>query len=213
MEIKRTANAGVLLRLDGKCILMDGVCREVKPYLATPPHLREALLRDLPDALLITHCHADHYDAAFVSEYLQKTAGPVLGPADIPFCSAAGCRIGDVRITPVPSRHIGKTEPMGHMSFVVEGSRCVWFLGDASPLLWKGRADLLRPDVLIAPYAYGMGSGWEIAKSLGARDVVLLHLPERNTDPYGLWAGVEAAAGQARDIRVYFPEIDHSITL
>lgn len=213
MEIKRTANAGVLLRLDGKRILMDGVCREVKPYLATPFRVREALLRDLPDALLFTHSHADHYDAAFVSEYLQKTAGPVLGPADIPFCSTEACCVGDVRITPVPSRHIGKTEPMGHMSFVLEGSRCVWFLGDASPLLWKGRTDLPRPDVLIAPYAYGMGSGWEIAKSLSAHDVVLLHLPERNADPYGLWAGVEAAAGQERKNRVHIPEIDSAVTL
>ena len=213
MEIKRTANAGVLLRLDGKRILMDGVCREVKPYLATPSHVREALREQVPDALLITHSHADHYDAAFVSEYLQMTAGPVLGPADIPFCSTKACRIGDIQVLPVPSRHIGKTEPMGHMSFILQGSRCVWFLGDASPLLWKGRTELPGPDLLIAPYAYGMGTGWEITKSLGAKDVVLLHLPERGNDPYDLWSGVEAAVSEEREIQVHIPEIGGTVTL
>ncbi len=213
MEIKRTANAGVLLGLGGKRILIDGVCREIKPYLATPPQMREALLKELPDALLFTHSHTDHYDAAFVSEYLQKTAGPVLGPADIPFCSAQTCQIGDVQIMPVPSRHIGKTELIGHISFVLKGSRCVWFLGDASPLFWKGATDLPCPDVMIGPYAYGMGSGWEVVKRLGAKEVVLLHLPMRDNDPYGLWPEVERTAGQAWDIRVHFPEMGESIAL
>lgn len=213
MEIKRTANAGVLLRLDGKQILMDGVCREVKPYPATPPRVREHLLRELPDALLVTHSHADHYDAAFVSEYLQKTAGPVLGPADIPFCSMEACYVGDVKITPVASRHIGKTEPIGHMSFILEGSRCVWFLGDASPLLWQARGDLPKPDVMIVPYAYGMGSGWEICKKLGAQSVVLLHLPERAADPYGLWDAVEATAGQGSGPALYIPAMEQTIEI
>ena len=44
MELVRTANAGILLKLDGKTILLDGVCREVKPYPATPPKLREQLV-------------------------------------------------------------------------------------------------------------------------------------------------------------------------
>ena len=211
MEIKRTANAGVLLELDGKRILMDGVCREVKPYLATPAHIREMLLQELPDALLFTHRHTDHYDAAFVSEYLQKTAGPVLGPADIPFCSENAYVFGPVSITPVPSRHIGKTEKMGHVSFVLEGSRCIWFLGDASPLLWKERADLPTPDVLIAPYAYGFGGGWQIAKELGAEDIVLLHLPRKEDDSYGLWNQVDSEAGRANEPKVHIPDMGQTI--
>ena len=213
MEIKRTANAGVLLTLDGKRILMDGVCREVKPYPATPPEIRIGLLKDLPDAVLVTHRHKDHYDGPFVSEYVQKAAGPVLGPADIPFCTPEAVTVGAVTITPVASRHIGKTEPMGHMSFLVDGSKCVWFLGDSSPLLWKNRTDLPRPDVLIVPYAYAMGSGWEISKKLGAKDVVLLHLPSRAEDPYGLWDAVESTTAGETFPRLHIPAMGESIYL
>lgn len=213
MEIKRTANAGVLLRLDGKRILMDGVCREIKPYLATPPHVREALLTDPPDALLFTHTHADHYDAAFVSEYLQKTAGPVMGSADIPCCGGDTLNLGCLRITRIPSRHIGKWQNMAHVSFILEGSRCVWFLGDASPLQWSKNIALPKPDVVIAPYAYGMGNGLEILGQLGAQEVVLLHLPERSEDPYGLWNGVESAIGQWDKGIVHILHMEQAITI
>lgn len=213
MEIKRTANAGVLLTLDGKRILMDGVCREVKPYPATPPDIKEDLLKCLPDALVVTHRHKDHYDAPFVSEYVQKAAGPVLGPADIPFCTAETVNVGSVKIIPVVSRHIGKTEPLGHMSFILEGSKCVWFLGDASPLLWKDRTDLPRPDVIIAPYAYAIGSGWNICKKLGAADVVLLHLPPRAEDPYGLWQAVEDTTANGDGPNLHIPAMGETTTL
>ena len=211
MEIKRTANAGILLKLDGVKILMDGVCNAEYPYLGTPDQLRTALLQDAPDALLITHRHEDHYDATFVSDYLQKAAGPVLGPADIPFCDVQTAAAGNVRITPIPSRHIGKTEPMGHVSFVLQGTKCVWFTGDASPLQWKNREDLPKPDVLIAPYAYAIGSGWEITKALMPQTVILLHLPEKDADPYRLWQAVEDTTGQGNGPKLYLPAVGQSV--
>ncbi len=207
MEIKRTANAGVLLTLDGVRILLDGVSREMLPYLPTPEGVRKELLQEPADVLCFTHKHADHYDAAFVSEYLQKTAGPILGPADIPFCRQETLQMEGVRIRQIPSRHIGKQEPMGHVSFIIEGSKCVWFMGDASPLQWRDRKDLPRPDILIAPYAYATGSGWQISQSLGAGAIVLVHLPERKKDIYSLWDAVEAAVGQAGMECLLIPQI------
>lgn len=207
MEIKRTANAGVLLTLDGTTVLLDGVSREIVPYLATPECVRNALLQSPPDALCFTHQHADHYDAAFVSEYLQKTAGPILGPADIPFCRQETVQLQGLRIRQIPSRHIGKQEPIGHVSFIIEGSQCVWFMGDASPLQWRDRTDLPKPDILIAPYAYATGSGWQVSRSLGAGNIVLLHLPERKKDIYSLWDAVEAAVGQAEMEHLLIPEM------
>ncbi len=213
VKFRRTACAGGLLALDGKRILMDGVSREVKPYPATPPELRKQLELDAPDALLLTHRHKDHYDEAFVARFLEKTGGPLLGPGDIPFAVSAPLELGGIRITPLKSRHIGKPDGTEHRSFLLQGSKCIWFLGDASPLLWKNRPDLPRPDVLVVPYAYGMGSGWDICRSLGAEDVVLLHLPERNSDPYGLWDSVEATAKPGEGPRLHIPAMGESVCL
>ena len=103
MRIQRTANAGVLLELDGKHILLDGVCESVGAYLATPEPLQKCLQQNPPDVLAYTHSHPDHYDRLFVSNYLQNAAGPVLGPADIPYADREPKQLGNVLITPVDS--------------------------------------------------------------------------------------------------------------
>ena len=196
MEIRRTANAGVLLKLDGVTILMDGVCREVKPYPATPPEERETLSACWPDVVAFTHAHKDHYDPGFAAAYQKQTSGVILGPEDLPACKASvqPQTVGGVTVTPIASRHIGaagKTTP--HMSFVVSGSKTVWFLGDSSPQQWKGRPDLPSPDVLLVPYAYcNTPSSWATTKSFGAKAVMLLHMPSREEDTIGLWPAVES---------------------
>lgn len=213
MELKRTANAGVLLQLDGVRILLDGVCSEVKPYCATPSALRDTLLQDPPDAVAFTHTHPDHYDRLFVCEYSQKSAGPVLGPADVPNGTNEPVSIGSVRIIPVQSRHLGKTEPIEHLSYILQGSRTVWFMGDAACDGWLDRSDLPKPDVLIAPYSFAMGRGWEITKALKPHLVVLLHLPERRSDPYGLWESVEKTLAGAAQPAVLTPDMAQSVYL
>ncbi len=212
MEIRRTANAGVLLRLDDVTILLDGVCREVKPYPATPPQIRQELLQDLPDVVAFTHAHEDHYEPWFVSDYMQKTAGPVLGPAEIPFSREDGLQIGTVSITPVESHHMGKTEPMGHRSYILQGSKCVWFMGDASPLHWLEK-ELPRPDVLLAPYGFAIGRGWDISKALNPGAIVLLHLPDRRSDIYGLWDAVEQSTAHQSHPAVLIPQMGETIRL
>ena len=208
MEIKRTGAAGVLLTCDGITILMDGVSREVKPYPATPEDLRKELLQTKLDAVLITHNHKDHYDAAFVSKYVQNTAGPVIGPADIQIR-----QIGSLMVQPVKSRHIGKDEDIAHRSFIISGSKCIWFTGDSSPLQWQGRGDLPKPDILIAPYAYAIGTGWKITKELAPETIVLLHLPERSNDPYGLWNAVEQTTGADTYPQIHIPQMGETVIL
>ena len=113
---------------------------------------------------------------------------------------------------PVESRHLGKVEPgLQHVSYIIEGSQCVWFVGDAAPIQWKNRNDLPHPDVLIAPYAYGnTKAAWELSCSLTDR-MVLLHLPPRKADPYGLWNTVEQTVGNGKDSSVWIPEIGEKI--
>lgn len=213
MELRRTANAGVLLTLDGVSILMDGVCREVKPYPATPPEERARLEKSWPDVLAFTHTHKDHYDPGFAAAYQRQTNGVILGPGDIRGATRNRVEAGDVSVTVLPSRHIGavgKTTP--HVSFIVEGSKCVWFLGDSSPLQWKGRDDLPRPDVLIVPYAYAnTPSSWAVTKHLQPEKIVLLHMPKREEDTVGLWNAVESTVGTPWPDNFFIPEIGETL--
>ena len=200
MKIRRTANAGILLELDGVTILMDGVCREVKPYPATPPEERDALQHSFPDVIAFTHAHKDHYDPTYAALYQKQTGGVILGPETLPGCHATmeDAAVNGVYILPIASRHIGLAgKDVDHASFIVQGSRCVWFLGDAAPMQWRGK-DLPKPDVLVVPYAYAnTPSGWALTQSLGADHVVLLHMPNREEDTIGLWDAVTSVLANA----------------
>ena len=213
MQVRRTANAGVLLELDGARILLDGVCGEIKPYMSTPEAERKALLADPADCVAFTHAHPDHCDASFIPAYLEKTAGPVLGPADIPYCQAGERSIGNVTITPIPCRHLGKSDGAAHQAYVIEGSRCVWFTGDASPLQLRKWEGFTKPQVLIAPYAYATGNAWQICKDLGVETVVLLHLPEQDKDPYGLWDAVTQTVGEDDCPKLLIPEMGQTLSV
>lgn len=213
MRIQRTANAGILLELDGKRILMDGVCEGFGAYLGTPEHLREVLHRQPPDALVYTHTHPDHYDELFVSHYLQNTAGPVLGPADIPCGETGAMQLGNILITPVETRHIGRTNGCDHRSYVLQGSGCVWFMGDASPLHWQKIANVPKPDVIIAPYGFFLGKGWEHCKQSGAKSIVVVHMPLKENDPYELWQALEKILTDQSGPEVFVPAIGETVLL
>ncbi len=214
MEIRRTANAGVLLKLDGTTILMDGVCREVKPYPATPPEVKAELMENIPDVVAFTHAHKDHYDPGFAAHVLQKN-GVILGPPDCHGITEP-LTVDNVRITPIPSRHIGaagKITP--HTSFIIQGSQCIWFTGDAAPTQWQ-RCDLPKPDVLIVPYAYcTTPAAWAATQKLGAIAVVLLHMPNPEADTLGLWNAVRSVVGDdTLDTPVlYIPNMNESRTI
>lgn len=211
MEIQRTANAGVLLKLDGVSILLDGLADRVEGYLPTPPAIAQELLDNPPDALAFTHCHADHCSEALLLPYRKQNLRPILGPESL---RLGKVRIGEVTITAVPSRHLGSVEQgLQHVSYIIEGSQCVWFTGDAAPLQWKSRTDLPRPDVLIAPYAYGNSkSAWELTKSLTDK-MVLLHLPSRQMDSYGLWNAVESTTADRQNMTLWIPEMGERIVI
>ena len=209
MKIRRTANAGVLLELDGVSILLDGVCREVEPYPATPPEERNRLLTELPDAVAFTHAHKDHYDPAYTAEYIRQTGRAVFAPEGIRGGTLEAASVGTVAVTPVRCRHIGAAgKDTPHAGFVITGTKCIWFTGDSSPSAWKGREDLPKPDVLIVPYAYcNTPNSWAFTKSLKAR-VILLHMPNRERDTVGLWTAVENTLG-SDPVRI--PEVSETI--
>ena len=207
LKLTRTANAGVLLELDGTRILLDGVCREVSPYPATPDSIKTELSANYPDLVAVTHCHEDHCDPGFEGDYRAATGRQVIDPA----FAGKTVRSKNVTLTAVQSRHIGKSD-CDHVSFVIQGTQCVWFTGDASPNQWKNRQDLPRPDVLICPYAYATTEpAWRITRELSPKAVVLLHLPEREKDSFGLWQAVERVTAGSNLPNLLIPEIGDSV--
>lgn len=192
LKVTRTANAGVLLEMDGTTFLLDGVCKLVFPYLGTPGALRERLTENPPDVLAFTHKHEDHCDDSYVQLYRQKTLRSVYGPESLPFYEV-GNGIG---MALRETRHIGKSDAP-HVSYAIMGSSTVWFMGDASPLSLEKMVDLPRPDLLIAPFAYAnTPSAWRRTKEIGAWKILLVHMPREEDDRVGLWDMVRSTVGE-----------------
>lgn len=221
MRIRRTANAGVLLTLDDVSILLDGACQPLFPYLGSPPAVLEALEACPPDALAFTHAHPDHFAADFVSRFSRCTGRPVLGPEGmvqqlpgVPVMLGA-VEVGGVKVTPVPSRHLGaEWRNYPHVSYLLEGSQRVFFVGDATPACWKDAAFRIKPDVLIAPYPYVTTRiGWQTVMGFAPKTMVLVHMPDRESDPDGIWPMAERALETRREIPVQIPMLDETILL
>jgi len=213
MILKRTANAGILLALDGVSILFDGVSREGTAYPATSVDMQDALIQNKPDVLCFSHMHPDHYDKDFALRYKNEIGGAIIGPVEHELGALTGSvQICNIKISAINTRHIGKVGiNVPHTSFIVEGSSCVWFLGDAAVLQWKNRCDLSKPDVLIVPFAYATtATSWEITKSLGAKHIVVVHMPDKQTDPYGLWDSVVQTTYNDNTVEIWIPDIGES---
>ena len=220
MEIRRTGNAGVLLNLDDVSILLDGVCRQVLSYLPTPPAEREKLKSQWPDVVAFTHIHEDHFDLEYARGYSQATGRPILSTTQaeqlLPekVWTQEVYTAGRVRLSAVKNRHMGHWgQTTEHQSFVIEGSECVWFLGDASPLQMKQLSGYRKPDVLILPYPYvSTPAALKIVAQYLPCKIVLLHLPLKDQDPDGIWQGAEAGLCQLKPY-LYIPEVGETIQL
>lgn len=221
-DFTRTANAGGLLALDGIRILLDGVSGAVGDYLPTPERVEAGLLETPLDLMAFTHDHPDHFSPEFVRRYgRRRPLPPLLGPANVSAalrpCSVMDeeTHIGPVRVTPVPSRHMGHAgRETVHRSFILSGSRRVWFLGDAAPDQWRSRPDLPAPDVLIAPFPYaGTEAAWRVVEALSPEMVVLVHLPHPERDSAALWPNVRQTVARHSEKTVLIPEIGETIAL
>lgn len=206
MKITRCANAGVLLELNGVSLLLDGVCAPLHPYLGTPESFKEQLKANLPDIVCFTHRHPDHYDGEFESFYEEKTGRKVVKPLNSQTIS-----VSDVTVEAVETRHIGRFT-VSHVSFVITGNKTLWFLGDASPLDLRNFASYKKPDVILAPYVYANTDfSFSSLKKIGAEKIILLHMPDKNDDPYNLFQQVESVING--DETVIIPEIGQALVL
>ncbi len=205
MNIRLTANAGVLIEMDGIRILLDGVCEETEHYLGTPDDIKEELTEVIPDAVGFTHRHSDHYDESYANLYKSKTLRPILGSECSDF------RVGDVRLNAISTRHLGKSD-VEHFSFIIEGSHRIVFMGDASPSELIRLADFSSPDLIIVPFAFlNTEAAFRKLKTFGSKNILAVHMPDPKNDPYGIWESVENTTKEENVL--YFTKIGDTITL
>lgn len=201
MIIKRTANAGVLIKTENISILLDGVCEELLPYEETPYDIKEELKLAPPHIIAFSHRHKDHYSREFV----KKVNIPVITP------ESEKKDFSEYGFYSVETRHIGKND-VEHQSFVFEGEKCVWFMGDASPVFLEKMKEFKKPDVLIVPYAYAITkSAWDRTLGLGAEKIILLHMPKREMDEMKLWKMVESVTEESENLII--PKLKEEIVL
>lgn len=71
------SNAGVLINLNNKKILIDGLCNSELPIYKNPPaEIRNQMIKGISpfdniDLMLISHHHGDHFDPYSIGEFLK----------------------------------------------------------------------------------------------------------------------------------------------
>ena len=83
-KITYLSNAGVLLELGNKKILIDSLCDSTVPiYKTIPDEIRDQILSGTPpydhiDLMLFTHHHADHFNPQTTAEFMKRRKHAVL---------------------------------------------------------------------------------------------------------------------------------------
>jgi len=158
------ANAGVLIKLADKKILIDALSRSDVPLFRSTPDgaYHQMLNREPPydgiDFMLITHDHSDHYNQEMVISFLEKTPETFLVASegiisrirkqapglnsnrfyamDPALRKSETLTIDGVNIRAMSMQHDGEEfVDVNNMAFLVDAGKKVLHLGDAAPTL------------------------------------------------------------------------------
>ncbi|MDF2530430.1 MAG: hypothetical protein K0Q65_11 [Clostridia bacterium] len=156
------ANAGVLINIDGKKVLIDGLNNAEYPlYKSTPLEISEQITEGIPpfdhiDVMLITHNHSDHFDVESVVRFLNKNSdaavistNAVISAIKKQISDAVEARLIEIQlekqcekriqvkgidIVAFSLAHDGKEHTEVHnLAFLIDGSKRVLHLGDGAP--------------------------------------------------------------------------------
>lgn len=162
-NITYVCNAGILINIDDKKILIDGLCNSKVPmYKSTPAEISEKLINgvspfDNIDIILVTHNHSDHFDANLVASFLSQNPNTVTVSnssviSDIKNCNFSinndnliklepdlNCseriKVKGVEILPISMIHEGEgMEDVNNLAFIIDYGTKVLHLGDAAPI-------------------------------------------------------------------------------
>lgn len=157
------ANAGVLININGKKVLIDGLNSDDLPfYKSTPAKISEQIARGIPpfdniDVMLITHNHSDHFDVESVVRFLKKNLDTIVISnhevistirkhiSDIVETRLIGLQpkyqceeriqVKGIDIVAFSLVHDGKEyAEVSNLAFLIDSSKKVLHLGDGSPV-------------------------------------------------------------------------------
>ncbi|BCJ41965.1 membrane protein [Actinoplanes ianthinogenes] len=173
------ADSGVTLLTDP--VLTDRLAHLHR--LAGPP----PRLPGPPDAVLLSHLHADHFHVASLkavpgepllivprgaAAFTAKALGPAAAGRCVELAPGEEVAIGAVRVRAVPARHDGGRGPWSKerataVGFVVEGAARTWYAGDTG--LFEQMSELGPLDLALIPVG-GWGPTLGAHGHLDARD-------------------------------------------
>jgi L-ascorbate metabolism protein UlaG (beta-lactamase superfamily) len=164
--------------------------------LLTDPVLRDRLAHlrrrrgptptpEPPDAVLISHLHADHLDTASIrrlpgeptlivpigaAEFIRSALGPEYAQRCVELAPGESTGLGPLRISAVPAAHHGGRGPWSRhraeaVGYLIRGERTTWFAGDTD--LFDEMADLGPVDLALIPVG-----GWGLSLGEGHLDPV-----------------------------------------
>lgn len=224
VTIRHLANEGVLLRAEGRSVLIDALFGDGLPsYETVPPDQRHRLETGADEKLrvdyvLATHGHRDHFDARAVSRYLAavesaRYAGPRatvdsllrVNPALRDRVVVAGERGLPAWIRPLVLPHGPTSVPVENVGWLVDlGGTSVLHTGDAelSETQWRATAPDRPIDVALLPFWYFMNDGPRsvVIDLVRPREILLFHRPLPGSESAGLRqrGGWDAFIGSVR---------------
>lgn len=163
-EATYVSNAGLLLELYDKKILIDGFCNSILPIYKNPPNrLKEKMILGAPpfnniDILLVTHHHSDHFDSKSTGEFLKNnkdtfvlSTSKVIKEINNVYCEIEEGRliiakpllysredtyIKGINIQSISMLHQGEEyQDVENLGFLIEiGGKKVLHVGDAKPI-------------------------------------------------------------------------------
>ncbi|MDF3000694.1 MAG: hypothetical protein K0Q48_813 [Bacillota bacterium] len=230
------ANAGVLLNLQGKKILIDGLCKEgFDLYRTTPDQMAEDILLGVPpydgiDLMLFTHHHGDHFDSELVAAYVrnggtakilstekaiasvrkrlnseQDAADPEnqLISLDLEPGRRQTLHLSGIEIEAISMIHFGEEyETVRNLAFLIRGNKIILHVGDGASEANNYQNLKLEEegiDLMIVPFPYvSLPSSQKLIQEwIKPKEIVALHLPQKDKDLYGWIAAAKKSAEKA----------------
>ncbi len=206
MKLTLTANAGVILEMEGRRIWVDALHdRKTPPFSTVSAEMWEKMQNfPAPDYILYTHCHPDHYSEKLTDAAKWRWPNARIIAPEGKFAAPLSVADGDLEIRYLPLPHEGEQyKNVLHFGiFMSVSGKKVLIPGDCA----LGAEELagLEADVLILDFPWtttAKGRSFLDAHFPGA-EKVLVHLPFATDDRFGYRRAAARAAEKDEKLHI-----------